>query len=554
MNWQLAERVPSTAATLQHYLAKIYREPEKQDFKKLRYMISHPPRDPTKSTRGHISIAWPEDLLMAENGKPVGFIMPFIRKGLPLVKIYNPSHRKKCAPGFNWQYLHVTAYNVALIVEALHEIGYVVGDIQSQNMLVNPQAMVSIIDTDSFQVTIERGKIYRCPVGASGFTPPELLGKNLRDVDRNKYHDCFGMAVLFHQLLMGYHPYSGKWTGEDQPLGIDDFIRMGDWVGDTKGKLERGRWCVPFQIVDSRLQVLFFRAFTEGFDDPRRRPEPKEWREALKDVIDELRPCEHVKMHFYSGDKPCCWTCEWQASMGKGKPELVHSVKSRAEVGPIALPKPKPPAAAPAQAQSKAPAPAAPPKPLAERLAPLIAPIKALGRSLKKLLPARWYTWFLTILIIAGSAAFYAYYPQSLLFVKSLPMHFDQRVVTPLKPRYLDLKNKLFPPVLTAEQSAQAYFEKLGKKDFREAWDSLTKECKTNLARKRMGLSQYGAYWEKTLPIKVLTSTKKKEKDKVAIVTITIEMTEEKIRKSFLLRLLFEDERKMWLIDKQKRQ
>ncbi len=550
---------------LQHYLAKIYREPEKQDFKKLRYMISNPPRDPTKSTRGHISIAWPADLLMGDGGKPVGFIMPFIRKGLPLVKIYNPRHRKKYAPGFNWKYLHVTAYNVALIVEALHEIGYVVGDIQSQNMLVNPQAMVSIIDTDSFQVTIESGKIYRCPVGASGFTPPELLGKNLRDHDRNKFHDCFGMAVLFHQLLLGYHPFSGKWTGESEThLGIDDFIRMGDWVGDQKGLLLRGKWCLPFEIVDAKLQMLFYRAFTEGHDDPRRRPTPKEWRETFKDIIDDLLLCEKNKGHYYSGTKPCCWSCEWQNSMVSGTPGLVHAIKSRAEVGAITLPEPTTPKAstkAPAKvptpkASAKAPAtpkaPSPPAKPLSERLAPIVAPIKGALQKLRSFLPSKWYTWLMTIVAIAGGSAFYLYYPQSLVFVKSLPAMFQEKVVIPLKPRLIALEKRLFPPPTPPADTVKDYFGKLNDGSFEQAWASLSKECKTKLSRKRMGLKQYGSYWNKRRPITVLQTKMRAKKEKVAIVDVNVELTKEKKPREYAIQLVFSDENKRWLVNKQK--
>lgn len=76
------------------------------------------------------------DLLKNGSGAYVGFLMPAIRDSRELTTVYNPSLRKRKAPGFNWYYLHATALNTAWIIQAIHEKGYVLGDIKAQNILV----------------------------------------------------------------------------------------------------------------------------------------------------------------------------------------------------------------------------------------------------------------------------------------------------------------------------------------------------------------------------------------------------------------------------------
>ncbi len=211
------------------YLAKIYHDPTSARIEKLKVMLANPPVDPMLKYN-HVSIAWPSDLLKDSSGKYLGFLMPAIRDSKQLSSVYNPRRRKKVAPGFNWYYLHVTALNTAWIIQEIHSKGYVLGDIKLENILVNDRAMVSVIDTDSFQVRDSRSnKVYRCTVGSEGFTPAELLGKDFSSTYQTVTHDRFRIGVLIHYLLFGYHPFSGQWIGvgesPDQNLTIQKEAR-----------------------------------------------------------------------------------------------------------------------------------------------------------------------------------------------------------------------------------------------------------------------------------------------------------------------------------------
>jgi DNA-binding helix-hairpin-helix protein with protein kinase domain len=179
----------------QDLIAKIYKSPSSERAHKLMVMTANPPSDPMMS-RGHTSIAWPTDLLRTDDSRAEisGFLMPRIDGARQIFEFYNPQKRRTICPGFDFKYLLRTAKNLVSAISALHDCSYVVGDVNELNILVTNAALVTLIDTDSFQVSDPRtGIIWRCLVGKSDFTPPELQGQNFGNIDRNQQHDLFGL-------------------------------------------------------------------------------------------------------------------------------------------------------------------------------------------------------------------------------------------------------------------------------------------------------------------------------------------------------------------------
>ena len=163
-------------------VAKIFHVHDPWRIRKLEVMIAHPPVDPM-ARRGHVSFAWPKHLLSESSGKPAGYLMPFIRGSQTLQNVYIPKLRQRRATGVNWGHLHRVAQNIVSILDAIHAMGYVIGDIKDDNFLAGIRMLVSIIDTDSFQITDSRGgSVFRCPVGTIEFTPPELIGMRFTDL------------------------------------------------------------------------------------------------------------------------------------------------------------------------------------------------------------------------------------------------------------------------------------------------------------------------------------------------------------------------------------
>src|SRR5579871_2900964 len=171
-------------------VAKIYKQPQNSPAGKLKVMIAHPPKDPM-AAQGTPSIAWPCDLLHPAGRKVcVGYLMPRIDRVRTVFEFYNPAERHKHCPQFTYLYLHRAARNLAAAVNALHARGHIIGDVNESNVFVSDNALVTLIDTDSFQVRDPNtGTVYRCGVGRPEYTAPELHaqlrnGKTYRDVDR----------------------------------------------------------------------------------------------------------------------------------------------------------------------------------------------------------------------------------------------------------------------------------------------------------------------------------------------------------------------------------
>lgn len=300
----------------QGYLAKLYHSPTAERVRKLQVMVAHPPVDPMLS-RNHISLAWPQDLLINASRKCVGFLMPAISQGVDLTSVYNPRLRKQKIPRFNWRYLHTTALNIAWIIQEIHAKGHVLGDIKPQNMLVNDQALISVIDTDSFQIRDPRTeKIYHCTVGSEGFTPAELLGKELAAFEQTEVHDRFRLAVLIHLLLFGDHPFKGKWVGPGDPPDPTELIRRNYWPYTPGSLIQPGPYTIPLDVVHPELQQCFLRCFNNGYLAPKSRPSAAEWCQALQKAIADLTVCSQVSNHWYRRTYKHCNWCERKQKLG----------------------------------------------------------------------------------------------------------------------------------------------------------------------------------------------------------------------------------------------
>jgi serine/threonine protein kinase len=315
--------------------AKLYhteaRSREKE--RKLKVMLANPPKDDLFWRHGRRSIAWPEDMVY-QDGAFAGFLMPFLTGSHKILEIYNPRLRQTACPGFNWKYLMRTASNLSIAMDSVHTSGYVIGDVNEGNVLVNDGALVSLIDTDSFQVRDPNGRIYRCPVGKEDFTPPRLQGVRFNLEDRLPEDDYFGLAVMVFLLLMeGNHPFAGvikmkPSMGSETSLPSHIFCLKQGAFPYTNNSLARPRPTAPaFKILPLSLQQLMIRAFVEGYDHPNVRPTAGEWAKALSEAEDALVMCKRDAGHFYAShpkQKTCPW-CERLAAAsrsGDNKPAI----------------------------------------------------------------------------------------------------------------------------------------------------------------------------------------------------------------------------------------
>lgn len=243
---------------------------------KLKAMLAKVPTQPAT----HTALAWPIDLLYKRR-RFVGFLMPKIKGYDGVFNFYNPVLRRKHHSRFDLRYLHRVASNLAIVVDRVHQVGHVVGDLNESNILVNDRALVTLVDTDSFQIKESKRSIYHCVVGKAKYTPPELQGVSLFSVNRRREHDYFGLAVLIFQLLMqGYHPFSGVLPADLSVGRVDVYaIKEGLFPYQQNKKLSGIQTppnAPPFTHLDPGLQALFIRCFVDGHKNPSQRPTARE--------------------------------------------------------------------------------------------------------------------------------------------------------------------------------------------------------------------------------------------------------------------------------------
>ncbi|MBD2543685.1 hypothetical protein [Planktothricoides raciborskii] len=332
------------------YLAKTYHNPSNEQITKLQLMVANPPQNPTAGM-GHIAISWPNNLIKDNQGRWVGFLMPEIKNAKELVYVYHPTNRNKHAPAFNWYCLHIIAYNFASILREIHAKNYIIGDISVKNILVNERSLVSLIDTDSFQVTDpNKNLVYRCSVGSEGFTPPELIGQTLSQLTQNRYHDRFRLAVIIHYLLFGSHPFMGKWTGSGNPPGQNDAISQGHWPYGINSLLKPSPNTIPLNVLHPKLGQCFTKCFNDGHQSPTSRPSPEDWVDALEVAINDLVVCSKNPNHIYSQHFRHCYWCDRAKALSV---DIFPAVKNPIAPQKISITPPPPPPVTIQQLQSQ---------------------------------------------------------------------------------------------------------------------------------------------------------------------------------------------------------
>lgn len=286
---------------------------------KLRVMIAYPPADPMKA-HGHMTLAWPESRLF-DNGRFVGYLMPRVAQPHEVLEFYNPTIRRQQHPDVTWQNLHATARNLAAALAAIHARDYVVGDLNESNIMVNDVSMVTLIDTDSFQIRDPAtGRLFRCWVGKGEFTPAELQGQDLDKVDRFAHHDLFGLGVLIFQLLMeGFHPFTGvdrSQAAQSGPTVYERNIGQGNFPYDPASSFLPPPAAPDFSVLSPALQALFLRCFVAGHQTPTARPSALEWHRSLQTAELSLRQCPRDPRHWYGNHLPECPWCKREKAMG----------------------------------------------------------------------------------------------------------------------------------------------------------------------------------------------------------------------------------------------
>ncbi|MFZ5830450.1 MAG: helix-hairpin-helix domain-containing protein, partial [Planctomycetota bacterium] len=267
--------------------------------------------------------AWPTATLHEKPGGPVaGLLLPRVERAAPIHELYSPASRRLKFPDADWIFLVRVARNCAAAFATLHERGIVVGDVNQGNLFVTSEAIVRLIDCDSFQVT-DGEVIYPCEVGVPHFTPAELHGQTFRSVRRTDNHDCFGLAViLFHLLFMGRHPFAGRCRRTEE-MPIERAIREHRFAFSLS--VETDMAPPPFSLSLKHLPPPVAEAFERSFgkNGSSGRLPARRWAELLTRFELELVACARDPGHKH-------WSklegCPWCQIMDDGGPNFFETV------------------------------------------------------------------------------------------------------------------------------------------------------------------------------------------------------------------------------------
>ena len=310
-------------------VAKVYRHPTPERARKVELMASAPPVLPAD---GGAALAWPSDVLLDAGGRFAGFLMPRA-EGSRVFELYNPVTRRRGSPLFHHGLLHRAAANLAAAFDALHARGYVVGDVNESNILLAPDARVTLVDADSFQVRDPvSGIVFRSHVGKAEFTPPELQGRAFAEFDRAPEHDRFGLAVLVFLLLMeGNHPFAARLASGAETPPVEERIRRGLFpYASPDPDCLPPRLAPPFELLHPALRDLFARCFVEAGERGAERPTARAWREALEVAEAELAPCARNPQHRVGAHLGHCPWCERASLLGGRDPFPATADEARA--------------------------------------------------------------------------------------------------------------------------------------------------------------------------------------------------------------------------------
>lgn len=293
-------------------VAKMFAEASAVKAQKLQAMLST--RTPPASV-----CAWPITTLHSGRGSwPVGYLMSRIETAFPLDSLISPVQRKRDLPNADWRFIVHAARNLADGVAEIHRHGYVVGDLNENNVWVTTTGEIRFIDCDSFQIP-SGSQVLRCEVATLLFWPPELQGMNAGAIDRTPNHDAFALGVLlFCLLFVGRHPFAGRYLGRGDTPDIPGLIaqhRFAFGARATERDIAPPPNALRLGQLPGTLGALFERAFApEAVRGGR--PTPAEWVAGLEALRKELVRCATFSAHWFPRSAAACPWCMIEGSAG----------------------------------------------------------------------------------------------------------------------------------------------------------------------------------------------------------------------------------------------
>lgn len=244
---------------------------------------------------------WPLILVTEENpsdGKKFGYLMELLPKGFYEMADFLRCDEDPQKVTFNsYNSMLVAGMNIADRMRQLHLKGLSYKDLNPKNFVINPDnGDVLVVDNDNVSVD---GDL--CSVkGTPGFMAPEIPRSEYK-LNPSTKTDYYSLATVLYRLFFMDHPMEGK-EWEKYPLHSDKIeerlyaitpVFHFDPNNDSNRPTESfapnagSRWPIKSYLTQE-LKNLFVRTFTEGIDQPNKRPPENEWIATIAKTRDKL--------------------------------------------------------------------------------------------------------------------------------------------------------------------------------------------------------------------------------------------------------------------------
>ena len=291
------------------------------------------------NVNGVLTVAWPQDILLNQQGQFIGYVMPRVKSTNHIFAASRERERVQLYPHYTWKTSIAIAYNLSLAVRTIHQSNAVIGDMNPNNIMIDEHGHVTIIDTDSFNITNKKtGKVYKCSVGISEMLAPELQGKNLANPRSvfNEKTDDFSLAIHICTLLMNNcHPFGctsfniSQSSKSTNPI-VYNIVR-GNCPYVSHSKVKASSDSPDFNMLPEYIRNLFDRTFKYTSSTAiksstiNKRPSAEEWRVALEKLLeDNMKTCKKhsPEVHVYPASYH---KCPWCAIKGKVQQKNINS-------------------------------------------------------------------------------------------------------------------------------------------------------------------------------------------------------------------------------------
>lgn len=294
------------------FVAKFYHKhklsPQREE--KIRYLIDNPPHESVQARSEFSPVVWLVDAIYTEKGNEfAGFVMPFITGDKLEILCMGKISPKEAKDWGRFDFKNPQAFNLRLrlcfnLSAAIYQVHssdrYVLVDLKPENVIVKPNGLLSLVDTDSVEVLDGAGNVvYPAPVATPEFTPPEYYTYKRHESETvGEEWDRFSLAVILYKLLFGIHPYTASNNAPYEGLvSLHEKIEHGLFV-HAPSKKQYMKVVPPphkaWEKLAEPLRALFVQCFEQGHDAPTLRPTAEEWCVALLDTFGD----EQLKQQF----------------------------------------------------------------------------------------------------------------------------------------------------------------------------------------------------------------------------------------------------------------